>query len=61
MGGVQDSLYACADMLLDPHEAHDGALLVPSGHGSSDYSSDMHNLLPGNLMHKEGLHTRAVN
>ena len=38
---------ACADMLLQSHEDQGGALLMPSAHGSNNYSSEMRSILPG--------------
>ena len=42
---------ACADMLLQSHEDQGGALLMPSAHGSNNYSSEMRSILPGIFLH----------
>lgn len=42
-----DTSLACADMLLHSHEEQGGSLLMPSAHGSSNYSSEMRSLVPG--------------
>jgi len=36
-----------AEILLESHEDQDGALLKSSAHGSGNYSSDQHSIVPG--------------
>ncbi|CAL5225630.1 g8486 [Coccomyxa viridis] len=42
-----DLTHDMQDMLLQSHEDQAGALLMPSAHGSSNYSSEMRSILPG--------------
>lgn len=44
---MYDNCVLHADMLLQSHEDQAGALLMPSAHGSSNYSSEMRSILPG--------------
>lgn len=39
-----------AEMLLESHEDQDGPLLMSSAHGSGNYSSDQHSIIPGDSL-----------